>query len=257
MIPGFFFNFLVVLGFEFKALCLLGKGSVTWTTLPALFDLVIFQFGSCAFCLIQPCTVPLYLSLLCRWGYRHVPLPYLFEIKILVTFLVGWALSPDPHISTSQEAEITGMYPHSQTSYIARYHTTVSYLSPRNLWNTLKVLSGKTWLYLIVTMNMVFIVGKKMIVGQFNTGSYIWFLAALGVTHDMVCCSNRKEWVLGLRAYGLKESIHSKCHAPLRYLGIVFAGGYLPGSVSLVEYQIREGSHGVIECSFFHTVIAW
>jgi hypothetical protein len=38
--------FFVVLGFDLKASCLLGRYSTTWDTLPALFVLDIFEVGS-------------------------------------------------------------------------------------------------------------------------------------------------------------------------------------------------------------------
>jgi hypothetical protein len=41
----YIFFFLVVLGFEFRALHLLGRCSITWATLPALFCDGVFQAG--------------------------------------------------------------------------------------------------------------------------------------------------------------------------------------------------------------------
>jgi hypothetical protein len=44
-----FFFFLVVLGFELKTLCLLGRHFTTRAMPPTLFALVIFQIGSLLF----------------------------------------------------------------------------------------------------------------------------------------------------------------------------------------------------------------
>jgi hypothetical protein len=65
---GFFFSFFLVLGFEHRALCLLGKCSVA-TSSQSSFALVIFQLGSHAFLLRQasdhnpPTKFPLFLRL--------------------------------------------------------------------------------------------------------------------------------------------------------------------------------------------------
>jgi hypothetical protein len=44
----FFIKILVVLGFELRALLLLGKYSSTWATHPDLLFWLVFQIGSCA-----------------------------------------------------------------------------------------------------------------------------------------------------------------------------------------------------------------
>jgi hypothetical protein len=49
-----FFFFLMVLGIETRALCLLGKHSTTFATHPALFGLVIFLRSGLALCLDLP-----------------------------------------------------------------------------------------------------------------------------------------------------------------------------------------------------------
>jgi hypothetical protein len=50
-------TFFVVLGFDLRVLCLLGRCTASWTTSPVLCALVIFQVGSCRF-LLRPESSP-------------------------------------------------------------------------------------------------------------------------------------------------------------------------------------------------------
>jgi hypothetical protein len=58
---------------ELRALCLLGRHSIIYTTPPALLAFVIFEIGSG---FILPCLDlgPPICASLCSWDDRHVPL---------------------------------------------------------------------------------------------------------------------------------------------------------------------------------------
>jgi hypothetical protein len=66
-------NFFPVLGFEFRALHLLGRSSTTWVTPPALFCLSYFSDRESCFCWdgLEPPSS--YLCLLCSCNYRREP----------------------------------------------------------------------------------------------------------------------------------------------------------------------------------------
>jgi hypothetical protein len=102
----FFVDVLAVLGFDFRALCLLGKYSTTWFMLPALYCFGYFSDTVSLFCPGLAWTQILFLYLLHSGvDIAHTTTPSLFvEMEVLITFWTVILL-----ISTSQVAGFTGM----------------------------------------------------------------------------------------------------------------------------------------------------
>jgi hypothetical protein len=110
-LPTFFFFFLVVLGFEIGALCLLGRCSTAWVTPLTLFVFISYLPNRVwLLCLDRP-----YLWLLCSWDDRCTPLhPPFYWLRwglLNSPLLRGLTLnhSPDLCLPSSQVARITGM----------------------------------------------------------------------------------------------------------------------------------------------------
>jgi hypothetical protein len=68
----YFLLFFVVVEFELRASCLLGRCCITWAMPLVLFALVIFQVGS-SFLPGLAWTVIILLNLLGSWDHRYVP----------------------------------------------------------------------------------------------------------------------------------------------------------------------------------------
>jgi hypothetical protein len=87
----FTYLFFLVLWFELRASCLLGRCSCTWAVPPARFSLEIFWIGSHVFLSQLPCTtvLPIFVSRVARI-YRYVPLCLIWFLFLLLE--VGFEL---------------------------------------------------------------------------------------------------------------------------------------------------------------------
>jgi hypothetical protein len=114
------FYFLAVLGFELKALHLLGRHSITWAMPPTLFT-VIFQIRSpICVCLGWPGLQSSYLRFLLSWDNRYVPLCPAFTWLGwgLLNFFPGVALNYNPPNLHFWVPRITGVSHHFQLQFL-------------------------------------------------------------------------------------------------------------------------------------------
>jgi hypothetical protein len=82
----------VVLGIQFRALCLLGKHSTTWATIPALFVLVIYLFFMFWPRAVLDCDHVICVSIVAGITdmYHYTQLVCWDERGVLLTFSLGW-----------------------------------------------------------------------------------------------------------------------------------------------------------------------
>jgi hypothetical protein len=132
--PSLSFGGRGLLGFELRALCLLGRHSTAWIMLPALFNLIIFEIGT--FCLGQPGLLSPYytLSLVDEMTGACNCVQLLVEMWVLWTFCPDCPQTTILPILASQIATIIGISHEHLTLLLLLY--TFSFPSPNNSHHT-------------------------------------------------------------------------------------------------------------------------
>jgi hypothetical protein len=117
---------LIVLEFELRALCLLGRQYNSWALPPAFSFHFFFQVGSHIFAWSYPQTMVL---LSCSWDHRHVPpRPAYWGGGVSLTFCLGGPQTMILLITDFQVARITGISHHTQACFVFNWHITITYL---------------------------------------------------------------------------------------------------------------------------------
>jgi hypothetical protein len=105
---GFFFFpkkcFLVILGFELRALHLLGRYSTSWLMPPVLLFLVIFEMESCFLPKQVWTTVLLFYTFCHSWDDRYVTPCPAFPLRWGLEVRSSWSQPPN-----NQDTKITDM----------------------------------------------------------------------------------------------------------------------------------------------------
>jgi hypothetical protein len=110
---GQYFMYFSSTGVWTRGPCMLNRGSATWRTPPALFDLLIFQIGSCGFAQGWMAPWSFYLYLPCSWDCSWVsPHPTFCSDEVSLTFCSRWPQTAIL-ISASRVGGVTDMYHHA------------------------------------------------------------------------------------------------------------------------------------------------